>query len=285
MPVSPRDLFADFQATIDNRLRYEREMSALLRQDDPQLEGLQEQLKVSESRHGESLAEIDAAHAAARDATDERHAEATEEAQRARGDSLEAQHGVLAEVNETLVKASAHKSEFLSTMSHELRSPLNAVIGFAEVLLDGTYGAVTDKQRPPITGILESGRQLLALVNDLLDLSKIEAGRLEYDFAEVDIAALLERLVPAFRAQAQERGLELVVNVPGDLPGVRADAGKSLGKANVLLDRANAVTEDDVKSMAADILLKGGLRVYMHPFQPPETSYIKAPVPAATVHP
>ena len=77
--------------------------------------------------------------------------------------------------------ASRHKSEFLANMSHELRTPLNAIIGFSEVLAEQMFGEINDKQAEYLADILESGRHLLSLINDILDLSKIEAGRMELD--------------------------------------------------------------------------------------------------------
>jgi signal transduction histidine kinase len=82
-----------------------------------------------------------------------------------------------------LETASRHKSEFLANMSHELRTPLNAIIGFSEVLSERMFGEINDKQAEYLTDILESGRHLLSLINDILDLSKIEAGRMELEQA------------------------------------------------------------------------------------------------------
>ena len=84
--------------------------------------------------------------------------------------------------------ASQHKSEFLANMSHELRTPLNAIIGFSEVLAERMFGEINDKQAEYLADILESGRHLLSLINDILDLSKIEAGRMELDLADFHLA-------------------------------------------------------------------------------------------------
>ena len=86
-----------------------------------------------------------------------------------------------------LEAASRHKSEFLANMSHELRTPLNAIIGFSEVLSERMFGEVNDKQAEYLSDILESGRHLLSLINDILDLSKIEAGRMELEPTEFDL--------------------------------------------------------------------------------------------------
>src|SRR5262249_46473609 len=86
-----------------------------------------------------------------------------------------------------LEAATRHQDEFLVAMSHELRTPLNAVIGFSEVLLEKMFGNVNDKQEEYLYDILASGRHLLSLINDILDLAKIEAGRMELDMEDFDV--------------------------------------------------------------------------------------------------
>ena len=97
--------------------------------------------------------------------------------------------------------ASGHKSEFLASMSHELRTPLNAVIGFSDVLLEGLFGALNDRQEEYVRDIRESGRHLLELINEILDLSKVEAGRMELEPARA-VAAGPDRAVPRAGARA-----------------------------------------------------------------------------------
>ena len=92
-----------------------------------------------------------------------------------------------------LEAASRHKSEFLANMSHELRTPLNAIIGFSEVLDDRMFGELNDKQAEYIRDILTSGRHLLSLINDILDLSKVEAGRMELELETLRSAAWRSR--------------------------------------------------------------------------------------------
>src|SRR5205807_7140747 len=90
-----------------------------------------------------------------------------------------------------LETVSRHKSEFLANMSHELRTPLNAIIGFSEVLHEQMFGELNEQQLDYVADVLEAGRHLLALINDVLDLSKIEAGRMELELGDVMLADAL----------------------------------------------------------------------------------------------
>src|SRR5262249_842079 len=101
-----------------------------------------------------------------------------------------------------LEAASRHKSEFLANMSHELRTPLNALIGFSEVLADRMFGEVNEKQAEYLQDILGSGRHLLSLINDILDLSKVEAGRLELELASFNLPVALENAMILVRERA-----------------------------------------------------------------------------------
>jgi K+-sensing histidine kinase KdpD len=98
--------------------------------------------------------------------------------------------------------ANMAKSEFLANMSHELRTPLNAIIGFSEVLIDGTYGELNQKQTKYIGNVLAAGRRLLSLINEILDLSKVESGKTELKCAEVDVKRLLEQCAMFIREKA-----------------------------------------------------------------------------------
>jgi len=122
--------------------------------------------------------------------------------------------------------ASRHKSEFLANMSHELRTPLNAIIGFSEVLQDRMFGALNDKQDEYVGDILGSGRHLLSLINDILDLSKIEAGRMELDLSEFPLAPALANSLALIKERAQRHGVSLECAIDTGLDTIRADERK-----------------------------------------------------------
>jgi signal transduction histidine kinase len=132
----------------------------------------------------------------------------------------------IAEKSRELEAASKHKSEFLANMSHELRTPLNAILGFSEVLQEGMFGEVNEKQSEYLHDILESGRHLLSLINDILDLSKIEAGRMELDVADFDLPNAIENSLILVRERASRRGIALGHAVDASLGTVRADERK-----------------------------------------------------------
>jgi len=125
-----------------------------------------------------------------------------------------------------LEAASRHKSEFLANMSHELRTPLNAIIGFSEVLSERMFGEINPKQAEYLSDILASGRHLLSLINDILDLSKIEAGRMELEPAEFDLPAAIENTLILMRERAQRRAITVGRTVDGRLGTICADERK-----------------------------------------------------------
>jgi len=122
--------------------------------------------------------------------------------------------------------ANLTKSEFLSSMSHELRTPLNSIIGFSELLADGLKGELTAQQLECVEDILASGRHLLSLINDILDLSKVEAGRLELELESFDIENLLRRSMSIVSEKASEQGIELHLEAGEDIGMIVADERK-----------------------------------------------------------
>src|SRR4051794_32582023 len=132
----------------------------------------------------------------------------------------------LQQKNAELEDASRMKSEFLANMSHELRTPLNAIIGFSEVLGDGLVGSLTDQQRGFVGDIFRAGKHLLLLINDILDLSKVEAGKMMLDLESVQVSTLLVNSLSIIKGQANSRQVKLEMLVPEDIGAVQADARK-----------------------------------------------------------
>ncbi|MER9181474.1 GAF domain-containing protein [Mesorhizobium sp. M0767] len=154
-----------------------------------------------------------------------------------------------------LEAASRHKSQFLANMSHELRTPLNSVLGFTELLVDGIYGELPDKAKTTVARVQANGRHLLGLINDVLDLSKIEAGQLTLAIEDYSVAQIVRLTVTAVEPLARAKGLELSMTVAENLPIGRGDERRLM---QVLLNLAgNAVkfTETgavDILAGAAD---------------------------------
>jgi signal transduction histidine kinase len=113
------------------------------------------------------------------------------------------------EKSQQLQVANRHKSEFLANMSHELRTPLNAIIGFSEVLVDRMFGELNDKQAEYLRDIYDSGRHLLSLINDILDLSKVEAGRMELEVTRFDVPQAIDNALTLVRGRAEAHGIKL----------------------------------------------------------------------------
>jgi len=125
-----------------------------------------------------------------------------------------------------LEAASRHKSEFLANMSHELRTPLNSIIGFSEVLLERMFGALNDKQADYIQDILSSGRHLLSVINDVLDLSKVEAGRMELQVSNFPLRPVLEGGLTMVRERAFRQAIDLCLDVDPAIDCIEADERK-----------------------------------------------------------
>jgi PAS domain S-box-containing protein len=122
--------------------------------------------------------------------------------------------------------ANQAKSAFLANMSHELRTPLNAVIGFSELLEQQIFGQLNDKQTAYVGNVLVSGRHLLQLVNDILDISKVEAGRMDLAYELTPIGGIVDVVRGVIQALAAKKGINFEVSVPDDLPPVQVDPGR-----------------------------------------------------------
>lgn len=150
----------------------------------------------------------------------------------------------LADARDQLALASKNKSDFLANMSHELRTPLNAVIGFSEVLLQRMFGEVNEKQEEYLRDIATSGKHLLSLVNDILDLSKVEAGKMELQPSLFSLQDTVESSATMVRDRATRHGIALTTEVEPDLAPVHADERKVKQVLFNLLSNAVKFTPD-----------------------------------------
>lgn len=140
--------------------------------------------------------------------------------------------------------ASQHKSQFLANMSHELRTPLNAIIGFSEVLLEKMFGDLNEKQEDYLNDIFTSGKHLLDLINDVLDLSKIEAGKFELQLESVDLRKLLEGSLVVVRERALAHNIDLSLQISDEIGTITADERKIKQIVFNLLSNAMKFTPD-----------------------------------------
>ena len=162
-------------------------------------------------------------------------------------DDLQRSNKLLFEANEELKKATQAKSEFLAHMSHDLRTPLNVIIGFSELMMDEVPGKIKKEQRQCLNDILDSSQQLLSLINDILDLSKIESGKMELRLTDFDISHLIESLRSALVPRLTQRKQSFDVKVEEGLPPVYADTDRITQVLINLLSNATKFTPDGGK--------------------------------------
>jgi signal transduction histidine kinase len=157
--------------------------------------------------------------------------------------------------------ANKHKSEFLANMSHELRTPLNAIIGFSEVLAQKMFGEVNDKQLDYLNDINSSGQHLLSLINDILDLAKIEAGRMELDLARFDPAQAIDNTLTLIRERATRQGIALSLDSDPEIGECVADARKFKQIMLNLLSNAVKFTPEGGRIRVRARRANGGLEI------------------------
>jgi PAS domain S-box-containing protein len=148
-----------------------------------------------------------------RDINERKRAEAT----------LAAQSVELARAKERAEQESRYKSQFLANMSHEFRTPLNAIIGFSELLEEQTMGTLNERQKEFVGYVMQGGRHLLALINDILDLSKVEAGRMQLSLELVSVGSLVEDVRQTVQPLAERQGIKLTFQIAEGLPSVFVD--------------------------------------------------------------
>lgn len=187
-----------------------------------------------------------------------KYREHLEELVRERTSELEQKGQELVDTNVRLEEASQHKSQFLANMSHELRTPLNSIIGYTKLMLDGLEGDINEEQKQDLQTVYNNSKHLLALINDLLDLSRIEAGKTVLSYETFIISDLLSEVIPTVEPLAREKGLTLTYSVDPDIDSLYADKAKVkqvlinlLGNAIKFTDEGSvkldvAVTDSDI---------------------------------------
>ncbi len=160
----------------------------------------------------------------------------------------------LAEANKRLRKADRLKMQFLANMSHELRTPMNSIIGYSELMLEETYGELTARQRDRLQTILRNARNLLDLINDLLDISRIEMGKMILTRHNVNLNRVVETALKSMEPMARQKGLWLQLVVDETLPSVQADEARLVQILNNLLSNAIKFTRE------------GGVTVTVYPY-------------------
>ncbi|NJC95994.1 MAG: response regulator [Anaerolineae bacterium] len=150
------------------------------------------------------------------------------------------------------------KSQFLANMSHELRTPLNSIIGFSRVILKGIDGPVTDMQQQDLTAIYNSGQHLLGLINDILDLARIEAGKMELNFEEVHLAEMITSVFSTAKGLVKEKPIQLIQRVPADIPTVRGDTMRVRQVLLNLISNASKFTDEGSITVEAQVQTNPG---------------------------
>jgi signal transduction histidine kinase len=169
----------------------------------------------------------------------------------------------LKEKSRALAEASAHKSQLLGNMSHELRTPLNAILGYTELILDDIYGGVPEPMRRVLKRIESNGKHLLGLINDVLDLSKIEAGQLRLTLVKYSMADVVRSVFSAVEPLAAKKKLALRVDLPAELPGGHGDERRLTQVLLNLVGNAIKFTDTGEVTIAA-VSDSGAFHVSVH---------------------
>jgi len=148
------------------------------------------------------------------------------------------------------------KSQFLANMSHELRTPLNSIIGFSRVIIKGIDGPISDMQQQDLTAIYNSGQHLLGLINDILDLARIEAGKMELNFEEVHLSEMTTSVMSTAKGLVKEKPIQLLQRIPATMPAVRGDTMRVRQVLLNLISNASKFTEEG--SITVETLVQKG---------------------------
>lgn len=168
----------------------------------------------------------------------------------------------LTERVEELKEANRLKSQFLSNVSHELRTPLNAILGYTDLLIDGVYGQVKADQRTPLEGVRRNAGDLLRLINDVLDLTRIEAKKIEIRAEKIDLIALLQEIFIDIQPILEQKSLALWLDIPEGLPSLESDRAKVRQILGNLLSNAAKFTEEGKVMVSAEAVpQRGGVEI------------------------
>ncbi len=213
------------------------------------------------SAHPLRMHDGDFAVVVARDITDRRRAEESQRAHRRRLEAeVTSRTEELRRANEELVKTTRAKDQFLASMSHELRTPLNSIIGFSDVMLRGLAGEVTEEQHRQLVMVNNAGKHLLSLINQVLDLAKIESGEAEVTFELFDACELAEQVVSLVLPQAQSKGLKLILGAAPNACSIVSDRQRVL---QILLNLAgNAVKFTAAGTVTLSLAAEDDMRVF-----------------------
>ena len=160
--------------------------------------------------------------------------------------------------------ADSLKSQFLANMSHELRTPLNSIIGFSRVILKGIDGDINETQEQDLTAIYNAGEHLLGLINDILDISRIEAGKMDLSFEEVDLDEIVRGVMSTAAGLVRDKPIELVTDLPDNLPSVHADNMRVRQILLNLVSNAAKFTEKGQIGISASVLKRADQHEISH---------------------
>ena len=221
--------------------------------------------KISNER-GEGFAIVSVLHDLTREAENERLYEALKKLNSELEQRIAEATADLAEQNarlqwqsQELERANRLKSEFLASMSHELRTPINALIGYAALLLDGVLGEITPTQRDALTRARAAAEHLLALINDILDLAKIEAGKMPLNVQEVALSAVTREVAQQMEPLVHKKGLRLNTLVSDDCPVITSDRTKIKQILLNLVSNAVKFTHEGTVTIAVECAVDGGV--------------------------
>lgn len=185
-----------------------------------------------------------------------KYREHLEELVKERTNQLEEKTAELQQANIHLQELDRLKSMFIASMSHELRTPLNSIIGFTGIILRGMTGEITEEQRKQLTMVKSSAHHLLALINDVIDVSKIEAGKIELAIEEFDLSALVQEVKDSFSVTATDKGIKMSIKTPETLT-IKSDERRT--KQVIVNLVGNAVKFTDKGEIEINVTKKEGL--------------------------